>query len=65
MEAEITALAHCCRDLFPIININQSLGKEVVLPFGIPSMKVSVNEDNAGAPIHQHLRLVVSIIQTR
>ena len=50
-ESEIIALAHCCRELFPIIDISQSLGKEVGLPVGVRSMKVSVHEDNSGALI--------------
>ena len=51
MEAETIALAHFCRDLFPIIDITLSLGKLVGLPVGVPSMKVSVNKDNSGALI--------------
>ena len=51
MEAETIALAHCCRELFPIIDMTQSLGKAVGLSIGVPSMKVSVHEDNAGALI--------------
>jgi hypothetical protein len=50
MEAETIALAHCCRELFPIIDMTQSLGKAVGLSV-VPSMKVSVHEDNAGALI--------------
>ncbi len=51
MEAETIALAHCCRELFPIIDMTQSLGKAVGLSVGVPLMKVSVHEDNAGALI--------------
>ena len=51
MEAEINALAHCCRELFPILDMTASLGKAVGLPIGVPAMKVSVHEDNAGALI--------------
>ena len=29
MESEIIALAHCCQEMFPIIDITQSLGKSV------------------------------------
>ena len=32
MEAEIIAMDHCCRELFSIINIVNSLGKAVGLP---------------------------------
>ena len=49
MEAETNALAHCCRELFPIIDISKSLGQAVGLQIGVPTMKVSVHEDNAGA----------------
>ena len=51
MEAEINALAHCCRELIPILNMTASLRKAVGLPIGVPAMKVSVHEDNAGALI--------------
>ena len=43
MEAEIISMAHCCRELFPIINITTSLGKAVVLPMGDTTMNVSVH----------------------
>ena len=49
MEAEIIALAHCCRELFPIIDITMSLGDAVGLPIGDTTLNVSVHEDNAGA----------------
>ena len=51
MEAETNALAHCCRELFPIIDIVKALGKAVGLSIGVPTMKVSVHEDNAGTLI--------------
>ena len=51
MEAETNALAYCCRELFPIIDIVKALGKAVGLSIGVPTMKVSVHEDNAGALI--------------
>ena len=51
MEAEIISLAHFCREMFPIIYINQSIGKAVGLPVGVPSMKVTFYEDNSGAII--------------
>ena len=51
MELYINALAHSCRELFPIIDITISLGKSVGLPIGDTTMKVSIHEDNAGALI--------------
>ena len=51
MESQTIALADCCQQLFPIINMTQSLGKTVGLPIGVPLMKVSVHEDNSGALI--------------
>ena len=51
MESEINALAHSCRELFPIIYITISLGKAVGLPIGDTTMNVSIHEDNAGALI--------------
>jgi hypothetical protein len=52
MEAETIALAHCCRELFPVIDIVAELGKVVGLPADdMTSMHVSVHEDNAGALI--------------
>ena len=47
MDSDIIALAHCCRELFPIIVITQSLRKEVGLPFRVTSMKVSTPVDCA------------------
>jgi hypothetical protein len=50
MEAEIIALAHCCRELFPVVDIVKELGKVVGLATeDLVSMHVSVHEDNAGA----------------
>ena len=51
MEEEIISFAHFCRDLFLIINIPQSIVKTLGLPVGVPSMKLSVHEDNDGALI--------------
>ena len=51
MEAEINALAHSCRELFPIIDITISLGQSVGLPIGDTTINVSIHEDNAGALI--------------
>ena len=39
-ESEIIFLAHFFRELFPIIDITQSLGKSVGLPVGVTSIKV-------------------------
>ena len=49
MEAEIIALAHSCRELFPIIDLTKLLGGAVGLPIGDTTMNVSIHEDNAGA----------------
>ena len=50
MEAEIVALAHSCRELFPIMDMVQVLGTAVGLPLDeATSMHVSIHEDNAGA----------------
>jgi hypothetical protein len=50
MEAEIIALAHCCRELFPVIDIVTELGNVIGLPTkDLVSMHVSIHEDNAGA----------------
>jgi hypothetical protein len=50
MEAEIIALAHCCRELFPVMDIVSEVGKVVGLETeDLVSMHVSIHEDNAGA----------------
>ena len=49
MEAEIIALAHSCRELFPIIDMTNSLGEAIGLPIRDTTMNVSIHEDNAGA----------------
>ena len=51
MEAEIVALAHSCRELFPIMDMVSSIGPVVGLEVGDTSMNVSIHEDNAGALI--------------
>jgi len=51
METKTNALAHCCRELFHIIGISKAVRKAVGLPIGVPTMKVSVHEDNVGALI--------------
>lgn len=50
MEAEVIALAHCCRELFPVCDIVKEVGKVVGKKTeDMSSMHVSVHEDNAGA----------------
>jgi hypothetical protein len=50
MEAEIIALAHCCRELFPVIDVVTELGGVLGLDTkDLASMHVSIHEDNAGA----------------
>jgi hypothetical protein len=51
MQAEIVALAHCCRELFPIMDMVSSLAKAVGLPTEPTSMHVSLHEDNSAALI--------------
>ena len=49
MEAKIIALSARCRDLFPIIDMVESVTLQVNLPIHETSMKLSVHEDNSGA----------------
>ena len=50
METKINALAHSCKELFPIIDLVSDLGTVVGLPTeDLVSMHVSIHEDNAGA----------------
>jgi hypothetical protein len=50
MEAEIIALAHCCRELFPVMDIVSEVGEVVGFDTkDLVSMHVSIHEDNAGA----------------
>ena len=49
--SEKSSLANGCWELFPIVDITQSLGKAFGLPVGIPYIKVPVHEKNAGALI--------------
>ena len=51
MEAEIIALNHCCRELFPIVDMVSSLSSAVGLGSPSTTMKVSIHEDNSGALI--------------
>ena len=48
MKAEIIALAACCRELFPIIDMVEALTSLVCLPIGDTTMNLSVHEDNLG-----------------
>jgi hypothetical protein len=49
MEAEVIALAACCRDLFPIIDMVESVTSSMNLPIGETTMQLSVHEGNLGA----------------
>ncbi len=49
MEAKIISLAHSCCELFPIIDMTNSLSEAIGLSIGDTTMNVSINEDNAGA----------------
>ena len=52
MEAEVNALAHCSRELFPVLDLVNEVGAAVGMPTKeLASMHVSVHEDNAGALI--------------
>jgi hypothetical protein len=49
MEANIIALAACCRELFPIIDMVTLLTSSANLPIRETTMNLSVHEDNLGA----------------
>ena len=51
MEAKIVAMAHCARELIPIIQMVEFLGPAVGLTVDATTMHVSIHEDNAGALI--------------
>ena len=52
MEAEVIALAACCRELMPILDIVEEIGEAVGLGQSMgPRMHVRIHEDNAGALI--------------
>jgi len=51
MEAEITALASCCKELFPIMQLAQNLSEYFALPQLTTTMNVTVHEDNSAALI--------------
>jgi hypothetical protein len=50
MHAEVISFAACCRELLPILDLVEEVGKAVQLktPDG-PSMHIVIHEDNAGA----------------
>ena len=48
-ESEIRSMDHCFRELFPIIDIETSLGKAVGLNMGDIMMNVYDHEDNEGS----------------
>ena len=50
MEAEIIALANCCWELLPVMDISAEIGKVVGMETNeLVSMHVSIHKDNAGA----------------
>lgn len=51
MEAEISALAHCCKELFPLIELAKSLAEHFKLDPVKTTMNVTIHEDNAAALI--------------
>ena len=51
MEAEISALAHCCKELFPIMDLSQSFADYFKLDPIKATMNVTIHEDNAAALI--------------
>lgn len=52
MDAEVTALSNCCRELFPIIEMVKSIEKAIGFYQSLPTkMHVVIYEDNSGALI--------------
>jgi hypothetical protein len=52
MQAEIYAMAQCCKALFPLIEMVKELSGAAGLPLGgPPQMKITLHEDNSGALI--------------
>ena len=51
MESEIIALAHCCKELFLIMDMTNILGETVGLIIIDTAMNVYIYEDNYGALI--------------
>ena len=47
MEAEIIALAHSCRELFPVLDMVSCLGPACGIQGGDATMGVTIHEDNA------------------
>ena len=47
MEAEVTAMAHSCQELLPIIDMVTSIGDAVGIPNDLTTMPVSIYEDTA------------------
>ena len=43
MEAEITAMNHCCREMLTIVDIDTSLGKAVDITMGDTRLNISVH----------------------
>ena len=52
MHAEIYAMVSICKVLFLLIDVVKLLGQAVGLPDrGPPTMRITLHEDNTGAPI--------------
>ena len=52
MQAEIYAMAQCCKALFPLVKMVKELSGAAGLPLGgPPQMKITLHEDNTGALI--------------
>jgi hypothetical protein len=49
MEAKIIALFACCRELFPIVDMVESVICSINVPIGETTIQLSVHEDNLGA----------------
>ncbi|KAL7524697.1 hypothetical protein ACHAXR_002241, partial [Thalassiosira sp. AJA248-18] len=50
MMSEVIALAHCCRELMPILDMVDEIGEAVGLEQSeSPKMHIRIHEDNAGA----------------
>ena len=57
MEAEIIALAHCCQELFPIMNQVAELGLGAIVGLktkDLTTLKVPIHKDNANALVLAH-----------
>ena len=52
MEAEIIALSNCCRELFPIMELDKAIASAIDMrQENSPRMHVTIHEDNSGALI--------------